>query len=57
MGNKLLCTPSIILKWVNHLQNLKKTGELPKDLWITSSDNFASWGGGSNEYHAEDLKN
>ncbi len=48
-------TPDIILKWVNHLQNLKKSGDLPKDLWITSSDNFASWGGGSNEYHVEEL--
>lgn len=48
-------TPDIILKWVNHLQNLKKTNRLPKDVWITSSDNFASWGGGGNEYHVEDL--
>jgi exo-beta-1,3-glucanase (GH17 family) len=47
--------PSVILKWVDHLQNLKKTGELSKDIWITSSDNFASWGGGSKEYHNEDL--
>ena len=47
--------PSIILKWVNHLQNLKKTGELPKELWITSSDNFAAWGGGDKVYHTEDL--
>lgn len=47
--------PGIILKWVNHLQNLKKTGELPETLWITSSDNFASWGGGGSEYHLEDL--
>ncbi|CAL2064782.1 glycosyl hydrolase family 17 protein [Tenacibaculum sp. 190524A05c] len=47
--------PWVILKWVNHLQNLKKEGKLDKDLWITSSDNFASWGGGSNEYHVEDL--
>ena len=47
--------PSVILKWVSHLQNLKKTDKLPKDLWITSSDNFASWGGGSDEYHTEDL--
>lgn len=46
---------SVILKWVNHLQNLKKEGKLSKDLWITSSDNFASWGGGSSEYHVEDL--
>lgn len=47
--------PSIILKWVNHLQNLKKEGKLDKDIWITSSDNFASWGGGSVEYHTNDL--
>jgi exo-beta-1,3-glucanase (GH17 family) len=49
-------TPRIILKWVNHLQNLKKQNKLPKDIWITSSDNFASWGGGTNDYHVEDLK-
>ncbi|MEQ8525316.1 glycosyl hydrolase family 17 [Gracilimonas sp.] len=47
--------PGIILNWVNHLQNLKKEGELPSTLWITSSDNFASWGGGSSSYHKEDL--
>lgn len=47
--------PSVILKWVNHLQNLKSTNQLPKDLWITSSDNFASWGGGDSTYHTEDL--
>lgn len=47
--------PGVILKWVNHLQQLKKKGELPEALWITSSDNFASWGGGDSEYHVEDL--
>lgn len=47
--------PGVILKWVNHLQQLKKEGELPETLWITSSDNFASWGGGDSEYHVEDL--
>ncbi len=47
--------PWVILKWVNHLQGLKASGELPKDLWITSSDNFASWGGGEGEYHVDDL--
>ncbi|CAL6318802.1 unnamed protein product [Bathycoccus prasinos] len=47
--------PWIILKWVNYLQDLKKEGKLSKDLWITSSDNFASWGGGGDEYHVEDL--
>jgi exo-beta-1,3-glucanase (GH17 family) len=47
--------PGIILNWVTHLQNLKKEGKIPKDLWITSSDNFASWGGGGEEYHKKDL--
>lgn len=43
--------PRIILKGVQHLQDLKEKGELPADLWITSSDNFASWGGGEESYH------
>lgn len=47
--------PSVILKWVRHLQELKASGGLPKDLWITSSDNFASWGGGGVEYHKQAL--
>ena len=47
--------PAVILKWVTHLQSLKKSGDLSKDLWITSSDNFASWGGGHSQYHVEDL--
>lgn len=47
--------PWVILKYVNQLQALKKAGKLPKDLWVTSSDNFASWGGGGSEYHNEDL--
>jgi exo-beta-1,3-glucanase (GH17 family) len=47
--------PAIILRWVNHLQDLKRQGELPETLWITTSDNFASWGGGGSEYHNEDL--
>lgn len=47
--------PSIVLKWVNHLQALKKKGELPETLWITSSDDFSSWGGGGTEYHTADL--
>ena len=47
--------PEVILHWVNHLQGLKAEGDLPSDLWITSSDNFASWGGGGPEYHNADL--
>ena len=48
--------PWVILKWVNHLQNLKKEGKLPDELWITSSDDFSSWGGGDASYHVEDLE-
>jgi len=48
--------PNVILKWVNHLQELKKKGELPADLWITSSDDFASWGGGDTSYRTKDLE-
>ena len=47
--------PSVILNWVNHLQKLKSEHKLPSNLWITSSDNFASWGGGDAAYHNEDL--
>tara|TARA_B110000977_G_scaffold104799_1_gene136736 strand:- start:3602 stop:4879 length:1278 start_codon:yes stop_codon:yes gene_type:complete len=47
--------PKVILKWVNHLQQLKSEKKLPKELWITSSDNFASWGGGDASYHNSDL--
>ena len=46
----------VILKWVNHLQQLKQDGALPQSLWITSSDNFASWGGGDSEYHNASLE-
>ncbi len=48
--------PAVILKWVNHLQNLKKESQLSENLWITSSDNYASWGGGDSTYHVDDLK-
>ncbi|SNR48425.1 Exo-beta-1,3-glucanase, GH17 family [Lutibacter agarilyticus] len=64
VGNEAMVTwatsyyvqPSVILKWVNHLQELKKSGELPADLWVTSSDDFASWGGGDPSYHTPDLE-
>ncbi|NNE27141.1 MAG: glycosyl hydrolase family 17 [Saprospiraceae bacterium] len=46
----------VILKWVNHLQKLKAEGQLGQEVWITCSDNFASWGGGTAEYHTKDLR-
>lgn len=48
--------PKIILKWVNHLQALKQSKKLPASLWITSSDDFASWGGGDKSYQTQDLE-
>ncbi len=47
--------PDVILGWVKYLQDLKVQGVLDRDLWITSSDNFASWGGGGQEYHVDAL--
>jgi exo-beta-1,3-glucanase (GH17 family) len=53
-------TPRIILKHVNALQALKADGSLANDMWITSSDNHASWGsldgGAGGGYDNEDLK-
>lgn len=46
--------PPVILHWVEHLQDLKAKGELPANVWITSSDNYASWGGESS-YQTDDL--
>lgn len=46
---------NIVLNYVQELQTLKKDGELDAELWITSSDNFASWGGGASDYYNEDL--
>ncbi len=64
VGNEAMVTwatsyfvrPNVILKWVNHLQDLKNRGELSKDLWITSSDDFSSWGGGDDSYKVKDLE-
>lgn len=48
--------PNVILKWVTHLQELKKKNKLSKDLWITCSDDFASWGGAEESYKTKDLE-
>ena len=47
--------PKTILKWVNFLQEAKAAGELNAYVWITSSDNYESWGGGNSVYHTQDL--
>jgi hypothetical protein len=41
--------------WVRHLQALKQTGDLAEGIWITSSDNFESWGGGKKIFHTAEL--
>lgn len=43
--------PEVILKWVNYFQDLKSKNHIPPHIWVTSSDNFASWGGGDDSYH------
>lgn len=48
--------PEIILNWVLHLQKLKSEGVIPNSVWITSSDNFASWGGGDSLYRTPVLE-
>ena len=55
-ANNYFVKPNVVLKWVNHLQNLKKNGGLNPSLWITSSDNYESWGGRSTAYHNKDLE-
>ena len=52
---KYFVYPKTILRWVNYLQDLKQSGDLPVDLWVTSSDNYESWGGGNKGYHTDDL--
>ncbi len=47
--------PDVILKWVEYLKELRDRGEIPAGVWITSSDNYESWGGGAVSYHTEDL--
>lgn len=47
--------PEIILKWVNYLKKLRKNGKLPANIWITSSDNYESWGGGADVYKTDEL--
>ncbi len=34
---------SVVLNYVNELQDLKDAGTIPADIWITSSDNHAVW--------------
>ncbi len=47
--------PEIVLDGVNYLKDLRTKGEIPAETWITSSDNYESWGGGSNAYDKQGL--
>ncbi len=53
---KYFVYPKTILKWVDYLQTAKAKGELKADVWVTSSDNYESWGGGNTIYHTPDLR-
>jgi exo-beta-1,3-glucanase (GH17 family) len=46
--------PKIILNGVKRLQEAKAEGVIDSTIWITSSDNFASWGGEA-AYQTSDL--
>jgi exo-beta-1,3-glucanase (GH17 family) len=48
--------PNIILKWVDHLKELRDSGKISAGLWITSSDNYESWGGGAKSYQTDELE-
>ncbi|NDV61502.1 glycosyl hydrolase family 17 [Puniceicoccales bacterium CK1056] len=61
VGNEAMVTwqphhvaPGIILNWVNVLREARADGRLSKDLWITTSDNWAALGG-EESYHNDDL--
>ncbi|MEM6368721.1 MAG: glycosyl hydrolase family 17 [Myxococcota bacterium] len=47
-------SPGIILEHVQTLVDLRQAGEIPSDVWITSSDNWASWSG-QGQYANPDL--
>lgn len=58
-------SPEVVTEYVNQLQALKTTeftkgyddrvDEIPADVWITSSDNFAVWSG-QGDYAGDDYK-
>ncbi|ACL69182.1 family 16 glycosylhydrolase [Halothermothrix orenii] len=45
----------VILKWVNYLREARENGDIPGETLITSSDNFAAWGG-EGSYRSKTLK-
>ena len=55
MGHLLFCATQCHFKMGFTFTSVKTNRKLSKDIWITSSDNFASWGGGDPQYHTEDL--
>jgi exo-beta-1,3-glucanase (GH17 family) len=48
--------PNIILKWVDYLKELRYSGKISAGIWITSSDNYESWGGGAKSYQTDELE-
>lgn len=48
--------PGVITKWANYLKNQREEGHISEKIWITTSDNFAAWGGGDASYHTDELR-
>ena len=46
--------PSVILKWVKYLKDARVTGKMPANVLVTTSDNWATFGG-LGEYQCDDL--
>jgi len=47
-------SPTVVLEHVEKLQAEKANNNIPQDVWITSSDNYASWAG-QGDYNHPDL--
>jgi len=46
--------PDVVLKWVRYLKRIREQGGISSNIWLTSSDNYASWGG-EPEYRSPEL--
>ena len=62
VGNEAMVTwqvhfvpASVILKWVKHLKQARMTGQIPDNILVTTSDNWAALGG-QPQYHNDNLR-
>ena len=61
VGNEAMVTwqthfvpASVILKWIRYLKVARTEGDMPEKTLVTSSDNWAAWGG-TEQYRNDDL--